>query len=121
MQITFSPYQLDPNARHKVFKDRMESKMEVLLRDECILDSDGINRVLPQLYSIWMNGHRGFSSSMQFPNNGVPEAIEELKASNTVIIDAASGIVMHVLETMLSAAARELAALDERLHRRPRH
>lgn len=112
----------------QAFDTHLRLKLYEFLRNECILTPAGIERVMPALLEIYINGIYGLQ--VQFDLQISPDS--PYAPFQSVITQYAKDISPDFMNTlsnamalasfhMLQSTARHLAVLDDKAHKRGRH
>lgn len=125
---------LEPNPvgiSTEIFETRVEGQMREYLQNTCILDPNGINRVIPLLRKTFISSCNGLMAGLSveplelgpLDENGdpAPEKIEWVKTQTHALGDKVSEILFEQHIQMMLSMAKTLADHDERVYKRLRH
>ncbi|WP_410951185.1 hypothetical protein [Pseudomonas sp. S1(2024)] len=114
-------------AEH-AFDEHLRFKLHEFLKNECILTQAGIERVMPVLLEIYINGIHGMQVQfdIQIPPNSAYAPFEGVitqyaKEISPGFMNTLSNATALASFHMLQATARHLAALDDKAHKRQPH
>lgn len=131
MQVDLGLTELDAQSAAQAFDADLAGKLRDYLQNDCILDLDGTNRVMDLLKKIYINGIRVLHAQFFFEPSelgelsadGQPsqEVRETMRARTEQLGKTISDNLVSAQHVMLYSVAANLAANDERVHRRPKH
>jgi hypothetical protein len=131
MQVDLSLSPLEPQVAATAFDTEIAEKLISYLRNDCILDNAGVIRVMSLLKQTYVNGIRvlgaqvlihpeaGVDFSDGQPSQEIMEATARAHGERVC-----SNIMNNLIQAqtdLLMSMAWTLAALDERVYKRPRH
>jgi hypothetical protein len=131
MQVDLSLSPLEPQVAATAFDTEIADKLISYLRNDCILDNAGVTRVMSLLKQTYINGIRILGAQVLIhPEAGVDPS--EAQPSQEIMEATAralgeqvcSNIMDNLIQAqtdLLMSMAWTLAALDERVYKRPRH
>lgn len=126
MNIRPTLQDIDPKVAASIFENRYRPLLIEHLRNVCILDDKGVNRVIALL-------HAGFSSGLKeiianFDSNPNDARFSKLHDEQSIVRQEINVIAkgmgdaaMLLLESVLISMATQLARHDEIAYPRPRH
>ncbi len=129
MHYDFSLIEDNKSALY-LFDHRVEPLLFTYLRDECILDSEGINRVMPVLKRSFVYGAQLLQLVAKVADEVIPPPDQnglttpEYDAVNIKINELGkkvSDVITENQMSMMFGMAKSLAYQDERVYKRPRH
>lgn len=131
MQVDLGLTELDAQSAAQAFDDGLASKLRDYLRNECILDIAGTNRVMELLKRIYINGVRMLQAQFYFSpaelridhpeQEPSQEIIEASQQMSQAIGKQISENLVNAQLAILYSAASHLAMQDEKVFKRPRH
>jgi hypothetical protein len=130
MQVELSLAGLEPQVAANAFEADIAPKLADYLRNDCILDTAGVNRVMPLLKQTYVNGIRVVNALIDIYHtsgmaliDGQPsqEIIEATRANGEAVCSNIVNNLINAQTDLLISMAWTLAAQDERIFKRPRH
>ncbi|MHD0644367.1 hypothetical protein ACYPKM_01855 [Pseudomonas aeruginosa] len=114
------------SQRTEFFEKELARKLRDHLRDVCILDAAGIERVMPNLLEIWVNGSREVELTVFVPDSEIGEdgsnqAGQTLQDIANETLAEARLFAFHTQEALMFAAAETLAKVDYLSQRKTFH
>lgn len=131
MLVDLGLSELDAQTASQAFDAEVAPKLRTYLQNDCILDLAGTNRVMTLLKKIYINGVRLLHAKTSFTQEELLIKSPEDEPSQE-IIDSTRQITEYLGKTiadnlvraqmaLLYSVAAQLAAHDEKIHRRPRN
>lgn len=130
MQVELSLDILEPQVAANAFEAEIAPRLIEYLRNDCILDTAGVNRVMPLLKQTYINGIRVVSALIDiYPTPGMElidgqpsqEIIDATRANGEAVCTNIINNLIQAQTDLLTSMAWTLAAQDERVYKRPRH
>lgn len=130
MQVELSLDILEPQVAANAFEADIAPRLIEYLRNDCILDTAGVNRVMPLLKQTYIHGIRVVSALIDiYPTPGMElidgqpsqEIIDATRANGEAVCINIVNNLIQAQTDLLTSMALTLAAHDERVYKRPRH
>lgn len=129
MKTNISFYELVKSESESIFASNYSEDLYKYLRDECILDQEGIKRVMPNLEAGFVNSHKAIGLTLDIKAvRDDKESVDEYKERMAVNQASANTLLSEVCRasyeatlSLLKGFASVMAIEDEKTYRRPRH
>lgn len=128
MQTTLMLKERTAAEAELAFDQHLRCRLHDFLRNDCVLTPEGIERVMPVLLEIYINGVYGMQVQfdLQIPPNStfapfqgvISQYAKEISPGIMNTLSNASALASF---HMLQATAKHLAALDDKAHKRRPH